>query len=206
MLKGKLVRSRIFFLTLSLALSILCGINADARPLRCGQATEKVIEREEANLPGDPLRILSVKAAGKTINFNEKFAAGEDWLKGLTLRVKNISDKEIIYLHYDLDFPETTGTGLLMAYQWMLWQWPGIDDKARAPFSLAPGAEADITIDEKRYADIVRFINTRQQFAGLSRARLSFSLVIFADKTGYGVGGTTLRQDPNNPRRFVPSN
>jgi len=168
------------------------------------QSPAKLIENESTESPADPLKVISITADGKPVKFNEKFAAKEDWLRGLTLELKNISEKEITYIHCDLDFPETASTGQMMAYQLTMGLWPGIDNKSRAPFSLTPGSEVDIAFDDKRYADVARFINTRQPITSINRVTLRISFIIFADGTGYGGGGTLFRQDSNNPRRFTP--
>lgn len=169
------------------------------------QSTDKVIESGNIKFRSDPLEVVSITAEGKSVKFKERFTAGEDWLRGLTVKLKNVGGKEITYIHCDLDFPETASTGTMMAYQIFNGHRPRIDNQSGPALSLAPGSEFDMVIDEKQYADVVRFLNTRQPIASINRVTLRISLIIFADGTAYN-GGTFLRQDPSNPRRFIPVN
>ena len=54
----------------------------------------------------DVIEIQSINLGGKSITIGEPFSADEDWLRDLTFRVKNISDKELMGIQITLILPE----------------------------------------------------------------------------------------------------
>lgn len=54
----------------------------------------------------DVIEIQSVNLGGKSITIGEPFLADEDWLRDLTFRVKNVSDKELMGIQVTLILPE----------------------------------------------------------------------------------------------------
>jgi hypothetical protein len=64
-----------------------------------GQSKERIIPLPEWSLDAEEeaqLELVEIKIAGKPIAIGESFDADENWLKAMTLRVKNISKKPII--------------------------------------------------------------------------------------------------------------
>ncbi|HEX5704034.1 MAG TPA: hypothetical protein VFX97_12590 [Pyrinomonadaceae bacterium] len=54
----------------------------------------------------DAIEIQSINLGGKPIVIGEPFSADEDWLRDLTFRVKNVSDKELMLIQITLILPE----------------------------------------------------------------------------------------------------
>jgi hypothetical protein len=54
----------------------------------------------------DAIEIQSINLGGKSIAIGEPFSADEDWLRDLTFRVKNVSDKELMGIQITLILPE----------------------------------------------------------------------------------------------------
>jgi hypothetical protein len=54
----------------------------------------------------DAIEIQSINLGGKSIAIGEPFSADEDWLRDLTFRVKNISDRELTGIQITLILPE----------------------------------------------------------------------------------------------------
>ncbi len=54
----------------------------------------------------DAIEIQSINVGGKPIAIGEPFSADEDWLRDLTFRVKNVSDKELMGIQITLILPE----------------------------------------------------------------------------------------------------
>ena len=87
-------RTRVFSLGF-IALSLLLVRVAD------GQVKDRLVpfpdwassydEDEEV-----PLELVEIKVAGRPVILGQPFASGGDWLKNMTLRVKNISNKPIL--------------------------------------------------------------------------------------------------------------
>jgi hypothetical protein len=168
------------------------------------KSTEKVLERGNLIYARDPIKLFEIKAANKLVKFNEKFEGADDWLKGTRLRLKNVSDKEVVHIEIDFDFPETESNGAVMAHQMMIGRRPGSPNTSMAPLSLPPGGETEVTVDEQVYGKFTELISHRQTMQSINKAKITIVFVAFADGTGYGTGGTFYRQDPNNPKRYLP--
>jgi hypothetical protein len=195
-----------FFSALAVAVCLATAaagawVGSSAGPV---QPKEKLLERGNLIYAADPVKITEIKSSGRAVKLNEKFAGGDDWLKGTALRLKNISTKEIVHIQLDFDFPETGDAGPVMAYQMMLGRRPGTDNPLAAPLSLAPGAETEVSIDEHVYAAMTNLVERRRPLHSINRVKVRIAFVAFADGTGYGAGGTFYRQDPNHPRRYLP--
>src|SRR5688572_19057942 len=54
----------------------------------------------------DAIEIQSINVGGKAIAIGEPFSADEDWLRDLTFRVKNVSDKELTGIQITMILPE----------------------------------------------------------------------------------------------------
>jgi len=165
---------------------------------------EKLLERGNLIYARDPIKLYEIKALNKLVKFNEKFEGGEDWLKGTRLKLKNVSGKEVVHIQIDFDFPETESDGAVMAHQMMLGRRPGSTNTSITPLSLPPGGEMEVVVDDQVYAKFAEIISYRQTMQRINRAKVTIVFVAFADGTGYGAGGTFYRQDPNNPKRYLP--
>ena len=189
---------------LALAVSVgaaarISGVFASAA---AGRQDEKQLKKD-FSLPTDPVRILNVRALDKPVEFDKKFQGGKDWLKGLELKLKNVSAKEIVFLRLDVNFPETASDGAEMSYQTGFGRQPGGENAGAAPLSLPPGGVYELALDEERYRGVVRFVNSRHDIDKLSDAYIRIGFVVFADGTAWAAG-TFYRRDRHNPRRWVP--
>lgn len=80
-----------------------------------GSRAQNLKQHSIGRLPIDknePLRIGAVKAHGQTLRKNQKFDGGTDWLKDLTVTVKNVSVKRVLFASIDLFFRAPTPDGL----------------------------------------------------------------------------------------------
>ena len=63
----------------------------------------------------EALEIKDISVGGKSITIGQPFAADDDWLTSLTLRVKNISDQTFSSIQIDLILPEIMPGGPLVS-------------------------------------------------------------------------------------------
>src|SRR3982751_7121375 len=66
------------------------------------QAQERIVKKYSWR--NEPLEISKLKIKGKLVEQNKKFSEADDWLRGFTVSVKNISPKTIIYIEMNLEF------------------------------------------------------------------------------------------------------
>jgi hypothetical protein len=173
------------------------SLNAHSVP---GQGREKTIDK--AFTRNEVVEFSEIKVSQKSVEAGKKFDEDDEWLHKVLLRVKNISDKPIVFLEVAVDFPETTATGSVMSYPLRFGQMPGSKiPQKRDPIFMMPGDTLQVSLD-KDYTKIKSFVEHRHPITGIRKAELSVGFVVFADKTGWAAGNY-YRQDPNNPDHYI---
>ncbi|HYG10614.1 MAG TPA: hypothetical protein VD835_11740 [Pyrinomonadaceae bacterium] len=152
----------------------------------------------------EPVRIIGLHMGGKEVKFAEKFTGDDNWLKGAKFRLKNITGKKIVFIELDVNFPETRATGAEMSYRINLGQIPNLNHPA-TPLSVSSGEELEADINEKRYAALTKLIQERHSLSDITKAHIQVGFVVFDDATAWSAG-VFYRQDPYNPKRWVPIN
>lgn len=166
------------------------------------QKKQKVLEK--APTPrNQPVIIFEAKHSGKPINFAEGFDGDDDWLKNTGFRVKNVSVREIVYLQLDLNFPPTQALEREMSFPLTFGRHPNLDNSSKPPFSLPPGGEMDIALDEETYQKLARFVAHRRSISSINKSVVWLGFVVFADGLGYS-GSYYVRRDPLDQQRWVP--
>ncbi|HYV04606.1 MAG TPA: hypothetical protein VFB82_08480 [Blastocatellia bacterium] len=187
----------------ALSLGMLMALTTFAWLSRSPQIRSRIFEKSRLIRP-EVVSIAGIERNGATLNLGQEFEGSTDWLKGSKFTLRNDSGKEIVHLAFELEFPETTSTGNVMIFPIWLGHRPGsmlftkIDT-----LSLKPHQKVTLTIDEVTHDRLVKFIETRQPLSSISKVTLRVQFVAFEDGTGWS-GGEYLRQDPKEPRRYIP--
>jgi hypothetical protein len=126
-----------------------------------------------------------------------------DWLKGVAFKLKNKSDKNIHFISLLLLFPETKGSGSIMAYPLHLGKIPNKTADGKELLWIKPEEETDLKISDQVYRDLVKFLSVRHPIASLNQAEIRLTLTVFEDGTAWN-DGEYFQQDPSNPGRFIP--
>jgi hypothetical protein len=143
------------------------------------------------------LRVVKVKFGDKEVNPNEEFENGDEWFKGFTVILRNVTTKDIKYFDFMLDFPETEATGLLLTSGSLPYgRYPKIWEHGDK-ILLKPGEEAEIKISDIRYAALIKSIETHSQpIKNLTTLDILIGQVRFSDGTIW-YAGEMMRIDPN---------
>ena len=167
-----------------------------------GQAREKVIEK--ARTENEVVQFSEIKVSQKVVEPGKAFDDDdEEWAGKIFLKVKNISDKAIVYLSVNINFPETRATGAMMSYPIVLGQMPGSKFRQfHDPISLLPGDSLEIPVTQNRER-MKSFVEQGMPFRDITKVELEIGFVVFADKTAWSAG-SLKRQNPNNPDRYDP--
>lgn len=168
-----------------------------------GQARQKVIEK--ARTENEVVQFSEIKVSQKVVEPGKAFDDDdEEWAGKFFLKVKNISNKPIVYLSVNINFPETRTTGAMMSYPIVLGQMPGSKFRQfHDPISLLPGESLEIPVDQNQ-AKMKSFVeNGGMAFRNIRKVELEIGFVVFADKTAWSAG-IFKRQNPNNPDRYDP--
>jgi hypothetical protein len=164
------------------------------------QERERVIEK--AFTRNEVVEFTEIKVSQNGVTPGKAFDADDEWLNKGFVKVKNISDKPIVYLSVSFNFPETKETGPVMSYRVVFGQSPGSKfPQKHDPIFMLPGDTLEIPLD-KHYTDLKSFIERRHRIRDIHKLELEIGFVIFADKTCWAAGNF-CRQDPNDPDHFI---
>ena len=155
-----------------------------------------------ARTANSQLEFSDLKVGLQNRNSGEGFDSDPEWVKDLSFNLKNSSDKSIVYLKVNINFPETRSTGNLMSYGINFGARPGLQSKFNTPLSLKPGETLEIALDKEK-EKLYKFLSGRQPIESIKKVELEIGYIIFEDKTAW-TAGTFLRQDPANPSRYNP--
>jgi hypothetical protein len=97
----------------------------------------------------DTLEIEEILVEGKPIIMGQPFDASDDWLKHITIRVKNISDQRFSFIQVDLIFPQTIRPPIEYEEYWIALAYPFTADQRAKGFG--PGEVVELRLAEKQY-------------------------------------------------------
>src|SRR2546421_4103147 len=148
----------------------------------------------------DVLVISEIKVAGQAVTPGQPFMADANWLRSLTVRVKKISTKPIVFLHISFGLPEAQyhagGVGFDLRY--------GRDASSggqTAPDAkvLLPGEEAELSFNEANHEATRRFAEKMCGITEFSRVRVGNAAIVFADGSRAFILNPVRTQKPSAP-------
>lgn len=189
-------KNKFFFLTIFILFTFFLTTFA--------QESERTIKRKIWDK--EPIEIQTVRIKGTSVNFNQNFLYGNAWFDGLTISVKNVSNKTVVFIDLALIFPPS-GEASRASDHMLYGQYPlppGETDDAppieKQP-PLQPVETATLTLDD--YAGTRDYLNDVGQPQSIKELEIEISEVIFSDGTKWS-GGLMMRRDPNAPNKWVP--
>jgi hypothetical protein len=133
-----------------------------------------------------PVEIVSIKLNGKAVAPGEKIKGDDDWLKGVSLTVKNIADKPIAYVAIALYFEPPNGparsVGFILSYG--VDYSRGLPRSGSSPLPIQPGQTVELVLTDERYPNFLHIL-------GLGGMPRSFDVV------PYYVDRISFEDDPN---------
>ncbi|HZH31183.1 MAG TPA: hypothetical protein VEY11_10505 [Pyrinomonadaceae bacterium] len=173
---------------------------------RTTQEKERSITKESWRT--EPVKIKVIKVKGKPVGFNQKFAEGDDWLKGITINVENISKKPILYIRVEILFRRPQGvknSEQTPNYLHPLFYGeippPGELTHSDGRKQLMPGESVDLALPENEHLSIKTTLEYLGYPAELTKVTLAIGDVVFDDGTKWS-GDFILHRDPNNPNKW----
>lgn len=168
------------------------------------QGQERVISK--LSWRSEPIRIVSLKTKGKTSELGKKFHEEDDWLKGLTATVENITNRAIARIELDLAFPRPEGSSEEIGTYVVPMNY-GLDpsDPAFTELKLVlPGDSVEVKLLEVNLPVIKTDLENLNYPKRITHAQIRVDSVTFVDGTQWA-GDVMLYPDPNNPmRKFNP--
>lgn len=172
-------------------------------------ATSTATQKQERTIKqrswrNEPVKIVAVKVKGKTIKLGEQFTEDDDWLQGLTLRIRNDSGKKITYVSLSLDFeppgknsPENPVVSQDLEYGRNP-SWPVDAVIPNPPKLILPKESIDMTLSEMEHESLKRLLSESGFPSSLKQMSVVLDSVVFDDGTMWS-GGGIFRRDPNDP-------
>ena len=168
------------------------------------QGSGRAITRESAP-DNEPVIISDIRVRGNAVRFGERFDGDDTWLREITFRVKNRSNKPITYLQLDFLFPETRATGPVLLQQLLLGRRSDINSTlSNEPLLLMPNESLEVSL-ASQLERFSRLIQLRYPSLGhINEVAINLNEAMFEDGTLYS-GGAIFRRnpDPNSPRRWI---
>lgn len=98
-----------------------------------------------------PVEIASIRLAGKEVRPGEKITGDDNWLRGVTFTVKNVSDEPLSYVNIGFRFPLPNGFVVVSAFTYGFDPSSGAFRKESLPPAIEPGKSVDLVLTKERY-------------------------------------------------------
>jgi hypothetical protein len=171
------------------------------------QEPEKSLDIERFR--SEPLELVDLKVSEKSVKRNiqvkrringdgldsVKFQDEGEWFRRVKIRVRNVSDKPVLKIVAYLYFEPPASTPLFSVEL--------TPSRKLYPEALQPGGEVDLTVTDQSWNRTLEILNQYGVDANQSTVSFSVNFVLFDNETLWA-RGHLVRQDPNNPRKYIP--
>lgn len=151
-----------------------------------------------------PVEIVGLSIQGQTANFLKEISAGKDWLKTLTLNIKNNHNKSIVHMEVGLEIAKAGKMDYPLLLSINFGQMPPTAEENQ-PLKLlkkvAPNSTKKLSLSESSYNFLVNYMR-ENQVDDIDEVEVSIQFVLFDDDTAWSKGHL-MRRDPNNPNNWV---
>lgn len=132
-----------------------------------GNKTEKLVSSQSKGI-----ELIEIKVSGSPIVLGKTFIADADWLKYLTVKVKNVSDKPILSVGVGFMIPESK-ISFYLSYQEAI----GV----RVDKNLMPGEEAELSRNDEHYKKDSERITSKIGNSEINKVLIGVTRVEFAN-------------------------
>lgn len=202
-------RSHLRILILAFVASLISIFSGAATSNPKQELSERLLK--EGRNRNAVIEITRLTLKGSPVLFAKKFAGDDDWLSGLTVSVKNISPKPIIYLVINLNLfgkgdEEPTGK-LPFIYPLRYGRYVGKEPTEHlfltdVPDPIEPGSTRDIVLTEEEYTSLKTNLLVGGYSLTMKEVELLIADVYFADGTRW-YKGMRLKRNPDNPVEWI---
>lgn len=149
-----------------------------------------------------PVEILSIKLHGREVQPGEKIKGDDDWLRGLSFTLKNISDKPVAYIDIGLLFPQPKGVVVYSLNYGV--DFPRGDRRGESsPPAIEPGETVDLVLTKDRYKVFQRILAQGGAASSFDTAKYYIGRISFENEPDViWESGNLKHRDPNQPTEF----
>jgi len=191
-----------------LLLSIIVGLGL---PLLAHTHSQQKRERviKKASQPNEPMDLedIQVRGSGKateSVNVGTTFLGDEDWLKGLTVKVKNKSGKSISYAELYVYVPtsETEDKPIRLSLRYGVMPSACSEtDASNQSKLISHGSSTTLTLSDSEYDLAKGLLSEKNVTTDFKQIEMRIGMVIFDDGTAWK-NGSLLHRDPNDPSKW----
>jgi hypothetical protein len=152
-----------------------------------------------------PVEIVTIKLNGKEMMLGEKIKGDDDWLKGVSFTVKNISGKPIAYVAVGLRFEPPPGAARLVVFtlSYGVDNSRGVPRSGSSPMPLQPDQTVDLVLTDERYPNFLQILSMGGMPRGFDVVPYYVERVSFEDDPNIiWEGGYLKRKNPAFIGRF----
>lgn len=149
-----------------------------------------------------PIEIVSIRVNGKKVAPGEKIKGNDDWLKGLSFTLKNVSDKPIAYVDIGLKFPQPKGF-VVYSLNYGVDLSRGTPRRESSPPAIQPGESLDLVLTKERYQVFLNILAQGGASSSFDIAPYYVHKVCFDNEPDViWESGNLKRRDPNQIGKF----
>jgi hypothetical protein len=170
-----------------------------------GLGDDRIIEKKSNSaIQNEPVEITVAKTKKGTVPFGRPFKDDDDeWTKGLTLTVKNVSSKNVVYIEIRFSFerPQDDANSAQPPLVHSLFYGtsaPAPDSELKV---LAPDDSVNMMLADETFESLKRAL-VKVGYTKVKRLRVYLSQVIFQDGSMWLLG-KWYRRDPANPQTWL---
>jgi hypothetical protein len=141
-----------------------------------------------------PLKLKVIKTRKGEVKPNQKILDGDDWFKGLSFVLENVSGKTVTYVGVGFLFPrdaEVFGKTPPLYHRLSYGQHPKAPAAALlnvSPLALRPGESITLTLSDSDYSEITNNWRKLESGRSINDIRLHLYEIYFDDGAGWVVG------------------
>jgi hypothetical protein len=128
----------------------------------------------------ESVRIVELTSGKKTVDLDHPFANGDDWLSYFKIRLKNVSDKTVVYVEIKFNFTEASDAGNELSFTIELGNKPGTTT-TKASMALKPRKAKNYLLNKTEYQALAAFVKERRKTSQLDKVEVKVGSVLFAD-------------------------
>ncbi|PYS72192.1 MAG: hypothetical protein DMF69_08310 [Acidobacteria bacterium] len=145
----------------------------------------------------EAVEIVDIKVVDASIIVGRSFLAGDDWLRGLSFKMKNVSGRSIIGARLSFSLPETRvdNNGLGFSLEYGRGESTGIPSDEQKV--VLPNEEFELRFNDRQYQRHREFVATRSKLKTFSKITIGTLFVKFDDESIWA-GGCLRASAPAN--------
>jgi hypothetical protein len=139
----------------------------------------------------EPVKIVAVtNKSGRAIPLGKGHLADDDWLRGLTISIKNMTNKNILFVELELHFLRSEGASdeTITAFPIVFGTPPGLIAETPSPTMLPPNENWHVSLSDQEYAKLGELLANTGYPKSIKDVEIITREVLFADKTKWSEG------------------